>query len=292
MQNICLHIEYLLRYHECVIVPGIGAFLQSRRKAEFREADGMLRPARKEICFNGSITSDDGLLAHSLSRRESIGFEQARTLLAETIDSMQAALREDGELSFGRIGSLLMDSEGVISFKPCGRSQFTLPELKPAGAVDAPESETAGDIARNGYYTFRIPRRVIRYAAMFALVLMSALSLSMPSVDGGHKVDHASVVPLPIETKVEAPASEPAEAETPEMETPRYYLIVGASKSEVKCREFIAQHPDFELSQIESGTSTLIYVAASQERADLLPTMRDKDVKAEFGQTWIYDSAL
>ena len=35
MQELALHIEYLLKRHDCVIVPGFGAFLASRRRAAY-----------------------------------------------------------------------------------------------------------------------------------------------------------------------------------------------------------------------------------------------------------------
>ena len=74
-------------------------------------------------------------------------------------------------------------------------------------------------------------------------------------------------------------------------EDPRYYLIVGASHSEKKCKQFMDQHSDFDLDMLHTSASRkLIYMASSSQKTDLLNLMRDEDVVEEFGQTWIYDS--
>lgn len=292
MQNLSLHIEYLLRYHDCVILPGIGAFLRSRHAAVYGN-DGVITPSYSEICFNASIKTDDGLLAHSVSRRDAIGFEQARVAVADTAEAMRSALLTDRELMLGRIGMMRMDSEGVISFEPFPSSSARL--LKPlAPKGRKPESEKAaeafGRAARSEYYLLRLPKKVVRYAAMIAVVCLCAMSLSIPQSPRDVQHDRASVVPLP-EVSVSRGTPEPKpQTEMPQAAPARYYLIVGADKDMERCRQFMEKHPGAELKIIENGSNHLIYAGASADRQEMVTLMRDSDIKAEFGQGWIYDA--
>lgn len=289
MQDVNLHIEYLLRYHDCVILPGVGAFLRSRRAACMDEATGALIPARRQVCFNSAITSDDGLLAHSICRREDIGFEQARIEVGYYCEAIRSALATDGETSLGRIGSLCMDADGVLSFIPRTTALFKAEPIMPRSIThDRPVATTEPESTH--YYTFRIPRRVVRYAAMVAVVLMACFTLSIP-VSDSTRVDNASVLPLPASTgttaqgKVEMLVAKPEHNSTPA----RYYLIVGASRSMDKCHEFIARHPGHGLRMLNAGNNTLVYIASSDDRSMLVKAMRSADITDEFGQTWVYD---
>ena len=76
MITICEHIEYLLRNHDCVIVPGWGAFIAQYQPASFTE-DGQMLPPSRLIGFNASISHQDGLLASSVMRREKISYDAA-----------------------------------------------------------------------------------------------------------------------------------------------------------------------------------------------------------------------
>lgn len=78
--NLSLHITTLLRRNDCVVVPGVGAFVATHRQATV--ADGVLTAPVREVSFNPALTYDDGLIASSVSRRLKISFEQARERVA------------------------------------------------------------------------------------------------------------------------------------------------------------------------------------------------------------------
>lgn len=296
MQNLSLHIEYLLRYHDCVILPGIGAFLRQEKPAQYRQEDGALIPGEREICFNRSITADDGLLTHSISRRARVGFEEARVMLSADIEAMREALSADGELALGRVGRLCLDNENNISFIAGDTAAFQMPVLLPYRRVKKtePVKEEVMPMVKP-YFTLRIPKRVVRYAAVIAVIIAGCMALSVPGYDTAVKVDQASVLPVkvaaskqPQSETVTAPA---ADKQIKPEKSERYYLIVGANHSMAKCEDFMDHYPDVELHVIPAGkTRKLIYIAASSEREELLDIMRDSEVKERFGQTWIYDS--
>lgn len=117
METIALHIEYLLRYHDCVILPGFGAFIASETPAYFDREAGVFHAPVRSVCYNAAVTHDDGMLVNSFSRRLSISFEQARSLLISELKSLSDALYRDSEVTLGRLGVISMDDDGVIAFR-------------------------------------------------------------------------------------------------------------------------------------------------------------------------------
>ena len=86
MENLSLHIEYLLLRHDCVVVPGIGAFINIYQTPEFDTATGKITPMMREVRFNGAVRSDDGLLANSYARKYQISYREGAELLRQDIE--------------------------------------------------------------------------------------------------------------------------------------------------------------------------------------------------------------
>ncbi|MDE6379162.1 MAG: hypothetical protein K2L11_01720 [Muribaculaceae bacterium] len=200
MDILPLHIEYLLSRHDCVIVPGLGAFIATETEASIDFEAGIIRPRRREISFNGSVVTEDGLLSHSIARREGISYEDARRMLSQLADRMVSDLNAEGEVSVGMIGRLVKDEEGLISFLPRHSSVIAdiMPELRLAENVN--ENDTAGiehDDAssvpvseeedgmrtirvRTDRYVFTVSKRAVHAAAMIVAILTVGLSLLIP----------------------------------------------------------------------------------------------------------------
>ena len=106
MNNVTAHIEYLLLFRDCVIVPSFGAVLAHCAPARYDSASGEFMPPRREFSFNGGLTRGDGLLVASVARREGISYEAASRIVAEGVESMKRQLAADGVLPLGRIGVL------------------------------------------------------------------------------------------------------------------------------------------------------------------------------------------
>lgn len=123
MEELSLHIEYLLLWHDCVIVPGVGAFIAGRRGAQIDHAAGKILPPCREIAFNREVMTDDGLLAHSVARRESLTFEEGRLKMQAAIAEIKEHLLNEREVTLGHVGTLLIGSEGTIEFHPFRRAE-------------------------------------------------------------------------------------------------------------------------------------------------------------------------
>ncbi len=199
MDILPLHIEYLLTRHDCVIVPGIGAFIATETEAFIDLEHGVIRPRRRDISFNSSVVTDDGLLSHSIARHEGFSYEDARRMVASLIERMTTDLNTEGETSLGMVGRLIKDSEGLISFQPRISSTISdiLPDIKLDERIDhamkSHEEQTQGmeesEIQDEGVriihvpadrYVFTVSKRIVHAAAMLITILTIGLSLLIP----------------------------------------------------------------------------------------------------------------
>ena len=61
MKDLNVYIEELLYKHQCVIIPKFGAFISNRKSAKMAD-DKTFDPPKRELSFNASLNSNDGLL--------------------------------------------------------------------------------------------------------------------------------------------------------------------------------------------------------------------------------------
>lgn len=219
MEILPLHIEYLLTRHDCVIIPGIGALIVTDKDAVIDMERGIVTPRRREISFNSSVVTDDGLLSHSIAMREKLSYEEARRLVERHTSKMASDLKNEGEVSLERIGRLVSDSEDCVIFQPrksilesdiltdvkissqlsreiiaTSETKDETPEVskKPDEAVRFRHMRTIEVPADR--YVFTINRKVAHVAAMLIAIITIGLSLLLPV----NQVDQqkASVVPI------------------------------------------------------------------------------------------------
>ena len=67
--NLAKEISFLLYKHNCVILPGFGAFLINEKQAERSAVAQYAMPKQEVINFNRQIINNDGLVANHLSLR-------------------------------------------------------------------------------------------------------------------------------------------------------------------------------------------------------------------------------
>lgn len=112
------HISSLLYYHECVVVPGFGAFLTRSYPAVLNSSINMLRPPSTQVAFNGRISDNDGLLAKHVAQREGISYRQSLESIQISVSSWQRILRAGKKINLYGIGRLFLDEEGTLQFNP------------------------------------------------------------------------------------------------------------------------------------------------------------------------------
>lgn len=182
MQELILHIDYLLRHNDCVIVPGIGAFIASVRCAS-TGADGSVCPPARILVFNPNVNHNDGLLSASYARRMLCEASEASASLARDIEQLRATLESGAGVAVGDRGTMRMDAAGCIAFE-ASQTDSWLPVLQLQNVLDMArnddENYRAGIAAKRGEHIAANLRR-LKVAASIAVILVLGFVLSTPT---------------------------------------------------------------------------------------------------------------
>ncbi|MBR4294294.1 MAG: SPOR domain-containing protein, partial [Bacteroidaceae bacterium] len=116
MITIDKHISRLIALHDCVIVPGLGAFLAQRIPAYYNAEEQIFMPPHRTLCFNPHITMDDALLTTAYMQHYGTSYNQATAQLKEDIKKLKNNLSRNGEYYLGELGKMSMDIDGNIAF--------------------------------------------------------------------------------------------------------------------------------------------------------------------------------
>jgi len=116
--DIAAHIGQLVMEHECVIIPGLGAFLTNYHSAEINTQQNLISPPSKSLVFNAQLVSNDGILAHYLSQRLEISYKTSLMLLDIFSAYCHRDLAEGKKISFGDLGILDKNESNKLEFYP------------------------------------------------------------------------------------------------------------------------------------------------------------------------------
>jgi hypothetical protein len=117
MQSIPFHIAYLLTRHECVIVPGLGAFVIIPSDRETTSRWSILSPPENFLEFNPEIKYDDGLLANSIAKEKKNSFKEANLLIADYVSHILHSLDKGEKVQIPWVGCLFVKDNKKI-FQP------------------------------------------------------------------------------------------------------------------------------------------------------------------------------
>ncbi|HUW92234.1 MAG TPA: SPOR domain-containing protein [Bacteroidales bacterium] len=117
-RDINAYIRELLFGHDCVIVPGFGAFIGNFTPARIDREEGMFYPPAKKITFNRHLTTNDGLLIGHLSVRKGLSYGEAREIVTEYADVLRRRISVREQVSLEHIGTFSTNREGTIIFEP------------------------------------------------------------------------------------------------------------------------------------------------------------------------------
>lgn len=326
MDNLSLHIEFLLLHYDCVVIPDVGAFINVTRPAYYDEVSGIWHPSAREIRFNSALRHDDGLLSSSYARKYRIGFEEGRDVLRKDTARLREYLDSDGEVTLGNLG-ILRKENGSLIFVPFHTAEEwnSLLGYEPvkvsyldAGQPELSEAEASSEdssLARpmrkfdtqKNYY-IAVNKIFARCAACLLVVLFIGMWFIHPDF-GNNVVEQANVLPIetifqerksqPSPIVVEAKTEERIEAEASEAEdnmkaqdaTQRFQLIVATFKTREEAEKFISSASDsgYELSIVPSSTLIRISAGGADDKETLLETMRSEKFNSIFKQSWIWE---
>lgn len=119
-------VSELLFEHDCVIIPGFGAFISNLQPASTSPDSNKIHPPSKKIAFNPSLVSNDGLLAHHLSTQNSISFSDALKRINIEVAQIKKELETGNSVLFPEIGNFSLNADRKISFEPLNTLNYNL----------------------------------------------------------------------------------------------------------------------------------------------------------------------
>lgn len=314
MNNLFKHIGFLLLRHDCVIVPGLGAFIASMTPARIDMENGLVMPPSRTVMFNQAVTLDDGLLANSYARKHNLSFEESRMIILREVNALIAKIQNEGEADCGNIGHLFKGEEGNLIFTPMvsasgfnARIGYTPAEFifKAENAsvtnirtTSSPIVSEDSDSVERGYYHFRISKPFTRMAAALLVVAAVAITVILNPIPRDERVQKASVVPvealIPSQEKTAAKQDTVQIAEKhmaePEKTVPMHYLIVATFSSSREAETYASSNStdEYNLTTVPSRKMCRVAVAASDDREELRKKLNTKAISSRFPNAWIW----
>ena len=261
MQGIPFHIAYLLTMHECVIVPGLGAFVVSPSFADKTKRWNILSPPTKFLGFNPEIKHNDGLLANSITKEKKCSYKEANLLIEKYVIDISHALDEGKIVRFPWVGTL-HSSDDKSLFQPertlsCNAFNYGFAGFSMPFAEDIQQQEEEFD--ENSYHEKKkkevvwipISRKFITYSGSIAAALIAMCLIPTPLNNGRTGLaptQYASVLNLstveqkkvspetnvqmkqtePVATPVKTADTKPETTNLPKTSTFHYYIIVAS----------------------------------------------------------------
>ena len=250
------YISQLLYRHQCVTVPGFGAFLTEIQSAHMHEKTNSFYPPKKLISFNSHLKNNDGLLANHISNIEKTSYENAVAAIESEVVIWKSILQVNEKFSLKNIGELSLNAEKNVVFTPSeninyltesfGLNSFVSPLIKREVITNLEhKSEDVVVVTKKVEPIPLIPqetrnRPYLRYAAVLMLALSVAGSI-------GYKLyqDHVAEETLLVEKAVQKQVQNKIQEATFFIENPipsvtltvkeeklSYHVVAGAFRNE------------------------------------------------------------
>lgn len=189
MFRLIAHIEKLLIKHDCVVVPGLGGFVQNITQAQ--TGNEYFTPSGKEISFNKNLTFNDGLIAESYQKKYNLSFEDSVKLVKTDVSVIKKTLKTRGSLNFGCIGTLSLKENSRIEFSP---QNFNLLYPKSYGLTPVKYPKIVNNKSfykekekfeknNTDYFNIRLKKKAVYTVATSAAILIFMLFLTYPLLD-------------------------------------------------------------------------------------------------------------
>lgn len=304
------HIEYLLLRHDCVIVPGLGAFIAIYESARYLEDSQIITPPVRNVMFNQAVVSDDGLLANSIARKAGISFEDASQALVRCVASLKKSLSENQTVKAGNLGVLALTDEGRLLFTPVadnnrhmGLEPVTLFNKRPVMIPDHLQESDHNEEYSRKYYEFRISKAFLRVSAAVLVVFAVALTVILNPLPNDNLRQKASVIPVDAIIPVAAEKHQKSDTINPiiakdkdtdsgvtQQELPMHYLIVATFTNEEEAVRYADKKStdEYPLSAVASRKLTRVYAASSTDREELRKKLNSSEFSSRFPNSWIW----
>lgn len=211
------YISQLLYRHQCVTVPGFGAFLTEIQSAQLHESTHSFYPPKKVISFNAQVKNNDGLLANHIAQIEKTSYESAVAAIESEVVIWNSILEVNQRFALKNIGELSLNAEKNLVFTPSdhvnylkesfGLNSFVSPAVKreqyqQQAEIFYQEPEAAAEIQTAQTPVIELApkkgRGYLKYAAILVLALSATGSIGFKLYQ-----DHVAEQTLLVETQVQ-----------------------------------------------------------------------------------------
>ncbi len=299
MQPVFFHLAYLLTRHECVIIPGLGAFVVSSAPAKRATESGVLYPPAQVLGFNPEISHNDGILVNSVAKEKKISYKDAQLVVRQFADEIQKQLHEGKTIQIPWIGSLSLSAENKIIFTPDSRqtcnisnyglANFYLPLLKEIEAsLEVPV------LKKEDKEAIRIPlsRRILHRTGSVAAAVLAFFLLATPvNNNRTEQPECAGILPIPIKiqeagnvnkmSEMNASFAEdaiPVRLPVPEtvvapVNSRRYYIVIASCPTKESAEQILAgirsaEFPEANITSNENNHRIYVRELENKEEAE------------------------
>ena len=234
MNELAIHIEYLLLHSDCVIVPHLGGFMTQVEDAKLLEAEELFLPPVRIVRFNANLQKDDSqLFVRSLCQIEGISENEAMARCVAYASELNEALATEGSVDFGSMGIFTREG-GKLCFSPCeagcttpdlyGLDTFHMAKLESEQMMPEEKVVAISSIKADAkHITIRINRRLANYVATTAaaIVMCVMFNTTIPTSTPSQQTAAFAVPQVSVAPKAEAtaPKAVVVAPSTPKQET-------------------------------------------------------------------------
>lgn len=307
-------ISQLLYRHQCVTVPGFGAFLTEIQSAHLHENTHSFYPPKKLISFNPHLKNNDGLLANHIATTGKTTYENAVASIESEVVIWKSILEVNQRFTLKNVGELSLNSEKSLVFTPSeninylkesfGLNSFVSPAVKREEYKQEVEilEEKAPIIFTPETRERRRPS-YLKYAAIFVLAIGVSGTIGYKLYD-----DHINEQTLIVETSVQKQVQNKIQEATFFIENPmpsvtltvkeeklNYHVVAGVFRSEENAEKAYKDllNSGFKARRIapdRRGSFPVVYGSyATREEAEQAKTNIRKSTASD---AWILVKAL
>jgi len=204
-QQLAKEIAFLLKAHDCVIIPDFGGFIGNYAPAVAHPVTHVFQPPRKQLVFNRNLRTDDGLLINRLTSSLNVSFHDARQWIQSFSQSLNERLFAGERLDLETVGYFTTDVERNIQFfantsenhlteayglypvQAYAINRFPIPERRPDPVFV--NHEVVPPVRQNR----KTWKRVLQLAPVAIASLLIAFNTSLPT---GKRISYADLNPF------------------------------------------------------------------------------------------------
>lgn len=317
--NIFRYIQILLPQHQCVTIPGLGAFIVNNEHTSGVRKLGKIMPPSYKLSFNSQLIHDDGVLTSFYQQLKNISYEKASAELTKEFNRLKSRLNTGEELTCGKLGTLILKN-GNLTFTLS--PSYFLPivlGLTPVSLLSLEEiySEQKQKERSNRRVIFR--RNIISATTVAALIAVFFFPTNaIHDIDTGieqanflhsvsktiHTPEVKPTVSIGEINETNEVAITDAEEESIANETIKtnivgkkyYYLVIAGDTSETRANkilENIRKEGFNEAAVITSSNRHRVYIQQFEDKSEADKAVLEiREAYPRYASAWIYSKIM